>query len=135
DAAVAPAAEAEAVRVGDTLLDHVVRAGQQVDDAGFGPVGEQRFFPLPPAPGAAAVVRREHDVAGAREELPLEVELVGILAVRAAVDAQERRVAPAGLITNGLVEHGVHLVAVLRRVSDAAYVPEFNAGHELVVMP
>ena len=87
DAAVAPAAYAEAVGVGDSLLDGFVDAGEQVDDLLVAPVGEDGLLVGGVAAVAAAVVHVEHCVAFAGEELPLGGEAVAVLAAGASVNS------------------------------------------------
>ena len=92
DPAVAPAADPEPVRIRDADLLHVIHRAEQIDDFLVAPVGEDRLLVGAAPPVAATVVHRHDDVAVGRKQLPLEAERVLVLAVRAAVDAQQRRV-------------------------------------------
>src|SRR6185369_13215194 len=98
DAAVAPSSDAELRGVGEAGGDYVIDGGLQVDDFEVAPVRGDRGLILLAAAGAAAIVHVHDDVAVGGEELPLEVERVGVLAVRSAVDTEERRVFAAVLV-------------------------------------
>ena len=98
--------------------DRVVDAGEQVLDLLVTPVGEDGARILRAAAGAAAIVDREHHVAVGREQLPLErravarqLERVVVLAVRAAVDPQDRRIAAPGDVVRRLDDLSVDLGA------------------------
>ena len=73
----------------------VVHRAEQVDDFLVAPVGEDRLLVRAAAAVAAAIVHRDDDVAVGGEQLALEAERVLVLAVRAAVDAQQRRILAA----------------------------------------
>ena len=75
------------------LLEGVHRA-EQVHHFLVAPVGEDRLLEGVAAAVAAAIVHREHDVAVRGEQLALEVEGVLVLAVRTAVDPQQRGILP-----------------------------------------
>ena len=96
DPAVAPAADAEPIGIDEAELLDVIHRAQQIDDFLVAPVGEDRLLVGAAAPVAAAVVHGDDDVAVGGEELALEVERVLVLPVRAAVDPQQRRIAPPG---------------------------------------
>ena len=103
DAAVAPAADAELVRIGDAHLDDLIDHRLEIVDFVVAPVGPDRSRELRAAPGAAAVVDREHRVAVGGEPLPLEREAVLILTVRAAVNPQQHRDLRARDVAGGVV--------------------------------
>ena len=88
DAAVAPPADAEPIRIGNALLDRFIHRAEQIDDFEIAPVAVDRLLERVAAARAAAIVDRQHDVAIGGEELAIERERVLILAVRAAVDDQ-----------------------------------------------
>ena len=102
DAAVAPPTDAQARRVGHADGDRVIDRGQEVLHFLVPPVGVNRLLVFRAPAGAAAIVHRQDDVAVRRKELALEAERVLVLRVRSAVDAQQRRVAGAGLEGRGL---------------------------------
>ena len=118
DAAVAPAADAEPIGIGDAAGDGVVHAGEQIDDFLVAPVGVDGLLEGRAAPGAAAIVHLEHGIAVGGEELALELEAVLVLAVGAAVDVEDQRqLLPAGR-TGWLGEQAVDDGAVLRGEGD-----------------
>ena len=92
DAAVAPPANAKAVRVDPGHLLKRVHGAEQVDHFLVAPVGENRLLKRIPAAVAAAVVHRDDDIAVGGKQLPLEVERVRVLAIGSAVDPQEDRI-------------------------------------------
>ena len=96
------------------LLD-VIHGAEQIDDFLVAPVGEDRLLVGAAAAVAAAVVDGDDDVAVGGEQLALEVERVLVLSVRAAVDAQQRRIAAPWRVSRRLDEQAVHLGAVPAR--------------------
>ena len=70
----------------------VVHAGEQIDDFLVAPVGEDRLLVRLAAAVAAAIVHVEHRVAVRGEQLALEAERMLVLAVWAAVNAQQHRI-------------------------------------------
>ena len=113
DAAVAPAAHAEAVGIGQPDGDHVIHGGLEIQHLFVAPVGGDRDLVFFAAARAAAVIHIHHHVAVGGEQLALEIEGVGILSVGTAVDAQQRRVLAAGLEIRRLGQQAVDFVAVL----------------------
>ena len=101
DAAVAPAADAEPIGIGDAHRDRRVDRRHHVVVVLVAPVGEDR------AAEVAAVARRAARVGGDDGEalrgqhLPFEVEAGGVLADRAAVNAQDRRQCRGALGASG----------------------------------
>ncbi len=91
DAAVAPAAHAQAVRIGHAALDDVIDARLQILHFIVAPVGRDGPGILAAAAGAAAIIHGQHRVAVGGEPLCLCAEGVLILPVGTAVDAQQQR--------------------------------------------
>ena len=84
------------------IVYDVVHRAEQIDDLLVAPVGEDRLLVGAAAAVAAAVVDGDDHVAVGREQLALEAERVLVLAVRAAVDAQQRRILAPGTVVGGL---------------------------------
>src|SRR5262245_21356976 len=85
-AAVAPAEDAEALGIGDTPGHEGVHGCQHVLHLPVPPIAEYRAREFETAPGAAAVVRLDHDVASPREGLRPDVEFVLVLSGGTTVD-------------------------------------------------
>ena len=79
-----PAADAEAVGIGDSLFHGFVDTGEKIDDLLVAPVTKDGLLVGGVAAGAAAVVHVEHGIALGGEELPLGFELVIVLPVGAS---------------------------------------------------
>ena len=90
-AAVGPAADRQSVGVGIAAGDGVVDRGHHVVEVLVAPGLPDRGREVLAVAGRAARVGHDHDVAGAGEELALEVEAEVVLHHRPAVDAQHRR--------------------------------------------
>ena len=76
---VAPAANAESLRVGDANAHRIVRGRENIRHIDLAPVSEQHFLELVAAARAAARIRRDDHVAVRCQQLPLEVEFVLML--------------------------------------------------------
>jgi len=86
----------------------------QVEHLFIAPVGRDRELVFLAASRTAAVVHGDHNIAVGGEELALEVERVGVLSIRSAVDAQQGGVLLPRLIIRRLDDQAVHLIAVRR---------------------
>ena len=91
DAAVAPAADAQSIGIGDAGRDRPVHSGQQIDDLEVAPVGVDGLLVLRAAPGSATVVHLQHGVAVGRQDLADLVEAVVVLSVGSAVNPEDQR--------------------------------------------
>ena len=98
DAAVRPAAHAQAVGVGPALFDGVVDARHHVLEVGVAPVRPQRRREVLSVTRRAARVGAHDHVAVGREELRLELEGVAVLRDGAPMDAQDCGVGAAVLV-------------------------------------
>src|SRR5262245_59304911 len=74
DAAVAPTADAQTIRIGHAHLDDVINARLQVFDFIMTPVGEDRARELLSTTRAAAIVHGQYRVPVRRKELPFQTE-------------------------------------------------------------
>jgi hypothetical protein len=113
EAAVAPAADPQAIGIGDALRDGVIGGGQDIVDLESSPVGEDRLLELRPAPGAAAVVHVDDRVTVCGEDLPLEGKGMCVLGGGATVNPEQRGIAPAADVSDRTGEQRVDLRAVL----------------------
>ena len=91
DPAVAPAADSQAVGIGDAHRDRRVDRCHHVVVILVAPVGEDRAAEVAAVAGRSPRVRGDDGEAARGEHLPFEVEAGGVLRDRAAVDAQDRR--------------------------------------------
>src|SRR5262249_724067 len=131
---VAPAADAQPSAIDVIQLRDLIDRAEQVYDFLVAPVREDRLLVSAPAPVAAAVIHLDDDVAGARERLPLEIEGVAGLAVRAAVYAEERRIFLAGTERRRLGDQAMHLGPVLARRRELFSRPKQERRHPLIVL-
>ena len=120
--------------IGDARRDGLVHRAEQVHDLLVAPVGVDRLLVGAPAAGAAAVVHREHDVAVGGEELAVEAERVLVLAVRPAVDVEQRRVLLPGRVGGRLDDQAVDDGAVLALRGEVLVVAELELGQQGVVL-
>jgi hypothetical protein len=90
-AAVAAADDADAVRVGDLLVDQVLHAGGDVLLHRLAPLAVAGLLEMLAEAGRAAELRLEHRVAVRREDLHVLVESPAVARLRAAVDQHDRR--------------------------------------------
>ena len=74
NSAVAPAADSQAIRIGDAHGDHVLDAGLQIFDFVMTPVRKDRTRIFLPASGAAAIVHCQHCITVRGEHLALDAE-------------------------------------------------------------
>src|SRR5579862_8954046 len=112
NAAVAPAADAHMLRVSDTDFYYVVNPGFEVGDFMIAPVAGDRPREFPPAPRAAPVVYVQHGIAVRSEHLTLHSEVILVLPIGAAVDAQDERNTRAFHIAHRIREEPVNIGAV-----------------------
>jgi hypothetical protein len=87
DASVAPSADAETSGIGVAFAHGFIDGGEQVFNFMMSPVGEDGLLVDVSAARAAAVVHVEDGESAGGEELALEGEGVGILAVGSAVNS------------------------------------------------
>ena len=123
-----------AIRIDEAELLHVVHGAEEVDDFLVAPVGEDRFLIRAAAAVAAAIVHRDDDVAVGGKELALEVERVLVLAVRAAMDAEQRGIASARHERRRLDDEAVDVGAVLARRREIFGRSELHASEPRVVL-
>src|SRR5205085_1348502 len=90
-AAIAPAIDADALRVGDALGDEPARAVGHVVLHAQAPLSEARFPELAAVTGRAAEIHLEDAVAAIGEELDLGVVAPGVARPRAAVRMDDAR--------------------------------------------
>ena len=133
DPAVAPAAHAEAVGVGDARPDHVVDGRHDVLVVLVPPVRPDGAAVGGAAARRAARVGGDHGVAVPGEHLPLELEGGGELVGGAAVDPQDGGHALPRRVTRGQGQEAVHDRPVRARGLEALDAAERDGLQEVVV--
>ncbi len=133
DAAVAPAADAEPIGVGDSRPDDVVDGRHHVLVVLVPPVGPDRAAVRGSPARRAARVRGDDGVAVRGEHLPLELERGRVLVGGPAVDPQDRGDALPRRRPGRQGQEGVHDGAVATRGRDLLDVAEGDRLQEVVV--
>src|SRR5215213_817574 len=118
DAAVTPATDTEPIRIGNTHLDHVIDAGEQILHFIVAPIGKDRARELLPPTGAAAVVHGKDGVTVRRKKLTLGAEGVLVLPVWTTVNSEQQRNFRSLDVTKRVSEKGADLRAVFTRKPD-----------------
>ena len=133
DASVGPAADAELVGVGDSLLNGVIDHGHVVLEVLVAPIGEDGFAEVLAVTGGTARIGKEDGVALGGVKLGKMGEFSVVGPLRAAVGDEKRRVFLARDVIEGFVEVAGDGGAVFAFEVDVIAVGELELGEEGVV--
>ena len=89
--AVAPAANAQLVWVGQSHVDHMIHPGVQIENLFLAPIAGNGNRILLSTPIAAPIVHLQNRVPSGGKHLPFERPRMLILAVRPAMNAEQQR--------------------------------------------
>ncbi len=112
DAAIGPATNAEALRVGVTLGYRVIHCGHDVFEVLDAPFCKNRCRKVLPITARATRIRYDHDITIRGEELGIPVKRKIILRDRASVNAEDGRVFLARIVVRWRENESLDLRAV-----------------------
>src|SRR5262249_30109921 len=132
-AAAAAASDADALLVDVAALHYRVDAGEQILRVVAGEAVLDHVRELEPVARAAARIRVEHAVAGARERMELVEEPGAVRGVRTAVDLEHQRIFSRGVEIRRLHDPALDLATVERVVPELLDVARRPRREQLVV--
>ena len=134
NAAVAPAANSQPIRISNALPNRFVNRTKQIHDFEVAPVGVDGLLIRIATTRAASVVDRQHDIAVRRQQLAIEAERVLVLSIRSTVDDEQRWISLSWLESRRLDDQAVHLGAVLALRREVFGRRELQLANDLLVV-
>ena len=132
--AVAPAAHAHAIRIGNAHRDHAFDAGFQVFNFVMAPVRKDRPRVFLAATRAAAIIHRQHRISVRREYLTLDTERMLVLSVWPTVNAQQERDPGSFDITDRVRQQAVNVRAVFALETHLFRLADLKFIHQRIVL-